>query len=142
MMWRRKQGSLGLLLAIAAAIFVVSSSGLRCMLGPTTCRDGWASPSIGIQGACSWHGGVDHSKEIFAFYGGITAVVGFGFAVAGWVSRRSRSDSVSILCHLCGAPMRRRIARRGKNAGRAFLGCSRFPHCRATQPLAAPSKTA
>lgn len=25
---------------------------------PATCRDGWASPSIGRSGACSWHGGV------------------------------------------------------------------------------------
>ena len=24
----------------------------------TRCRDGWHSPSIGQQGACSWHGGV------------------------------------------------------------------------------------
>lgn len=25
---------------------------------PWTCRDGWRSPSIGKQGACSWHNGV------------------------------------------------------------------------------------
>ncbi len=28
------------------------------LVQPTTCRDGWQSPSIGRRGACSWHGGV------------------------------------------------------------------------------------
>jgi WYL domain-containing protein len=27
------------------------------------CKDGWPSPSIGIQGACSHHGGVDRASE-------------------------------------------------------------------------------
>lgn len=32
----------------------------------TKCRDGWLSPSIGIQGACSQHGGVErHELLIF-----------------------------------------------------------------------------
>ena len=26
------------------------------------CRDGWASASIGQQGACSWHGGLARKK--------------------------------------------------------------------------------
>jgi hypothetical protein len=30
--------------------------------GAVTCRDGWASGSIGSRSACSHHGGVDRSK--------------------------------------------------------------------------------
>lgn len=49
------------------------------LLGPINCRDGWASSSIGRQGACSHHGGVDRSREglviIFMIVGG-----GIGFA--------------------------------------------------------------
>lgn len=39
------------------------------------------------------------------------------------------------VCPQCKAPMVRRVARQGKNAGQAFWGCSRFPECRATQPI-------
>jgi hypothetical protein len=35
---------------------------LGAILGPLKCRDGWASPSIGQSGACSWHGGVDRNR--------------------------------------------------------------------------------
>jgi restriction system protein len=41
----------------------------------------------------------------------------------------------SPACPTCGAPMARRVARQGKNAGQAFWGCSRFPECRATQAI-------
>lgn len=35
-----------------------------------------------------------------------------------------------IICPKCGAPMVKRKAIRGKNAGQEFFGCSRFPACR------------
>lgn len=31
-----------------------------------TCNDGWQSPSIGSQGACSYHGGVEDGISIFS----------------------------------------------------------------------------
>lgn len=31
---------------------------------PMTCNDGWMSPSIGIMGACSHHGGVKRTENI------------------------------------------------------------------------------
>ena len=40
-------------------------------------------------------------------------------------------------CPICGRPMRRRTARNGPNAGEAFWGCSRYPGCNGTRPLAA-----
>lgn len=38
-------------------------------------------------------------------------------------------------CPECGAPMRERTATRGRNAGRAFLGCTDYPSCRGTRDL-------
>jgi predicted RNA-binding Zn-ribbon protein involved in translation (DUF1610 family) len=34
--------------------------------GPLRCEDGWRSPSVGIQGACSSHGGVDYGPVRWA----------------------------------------------------------------------------
>lgn len=39
-------------------------------------------------------------------------------------------------CPQCGSPMVQRVARKGTNAGQPFLGCSRFPECRGTRPVA------
>lgn len=40
-----------------------------------------------------------------------------------------------LLCPDCGSEMQLRTARRGRNAGGQFYGCSRFPHCRGTLSL-------
>jgi len=37
-------------------------------------------------------------------------------------------------CPVCGSAMVRRVAKRGRNAGDAFWGCSRYPACRGTRP--------
>ncbi len=39
-------------------------------------------------------------------------------------------------CPDCGAPMARRTARRGANAGNPFWGCSKYPDCTGTRPVA------
>jgi hypothetical protein len=44
--------------------FLVSLVVLLIVVGPVTCSDGWHSPSIGRQGACSWHGCVDTTPQI------------------------------------------------------------------------------
>jgi len=36
----------------------------------------------------------------------------------------------NIVCFGCGAFMRIRLARKGKNAGNLFLGCENFPNCK------------
>lgn len=59
------------------------------------------------------------------------------------VSSMSSESSVSSLpssstvpaCPSCGAAMKRRTARSGKNSGNAFWGCSKFPDCRGTRPV-------
>lgn len=35
-----------------------------------------------------------------------------------------------VICPKCGAPMVKRVATKGQNAGREFWGCSMFPKCR------------
>ena len=42
-------------------------------------------------------------------------------------------------CPKCDAPMVRRVAKRGKNAGNEFWGCSTFPKCRSIVPIDDPA---
>jgi len=46
--------------------------------------------------------------------------------------KTSMKDSA---CPVCRSPMVMRTARRGKNAGNGFWGCSRFPKCRGTRSI-------
>lgn len=69
---------LGAGLAAFFAMLIVASVVLGRLI-PTTCGDGWQSPSIGRQGACSWHGGVsDHGKGILSLL--LSIAVGVGVA--------------------------------------------------------------
>ncbi len=43
--------------------------------GPLRCRDGWASASVGTQGACSGHGGVDYSPVTKARWAGLLTAI-------------------------------------------------------------------
>jgi len=43
------------------------------------------------------------------------------------------TGSSGLSCPKCGAPMRRRTARKGYRAGRQFWGCSRYPNCDGTR---------
>jgi DNA-binding helix-hairpin-helix protein with protein kinase domain len=38
-------------------------------------------------------------------------------------------------CPRCSSSMRQRLARRGRNAGNYFWGCSRYPSCKGTRPI-------
>jgi restriction system protein len=42
-------------------------------------------------------------------------------------------------CPLCGAPLVKRIARKGAGAGTQFWGCSKYPSCRGTRPWTDPT---
>ena len=42
----------------------------------------------------------------------------------------SSEDSEARRCPKCGSIMVRRTARQGRQAGREFFGCSRYPYCR------------
>lgn len=62
--------------------------------GPPTCRDGWASGSIGRQGACSHHGGVG-SQKLSPITLAVSLAVG---ALAGCIAARGRKVSVTCPC--------------------------------------------
>src|SRR5436190_20034704 len=47
------------------------------------CSDGWASPSIGRQGACSHHGGADKSGAVIATIGLFAGVY-----AGAWVAKK------------------------------------------------------
>jgi restriction system protein len=49
------------------------------------------------------------------------------------VDEGSTSDAP---CPNCGSTMVRRVAKQGTSAGQAFWGCSRYPACRGTRPIA------
>lgn len=51
--------------------------------------------------------------------------------------RRPVTDQSLPGCHACGAPMRQRRSRTAGATQRPFLGCSRWPDCRATRSLPA-----
>jgi restriction system protein len=42
----------------------------------------------------------------------------------------------AVACPSCSKPMVRRLAKRGTTAGAAFWGCSGYPACRGTRPIA------
>jgi DNA-binding helix-hairpin-helix protein with protein kinase domain len=46
----------------------------------------------------------------------------------------SRTTS-TVVCPRCGSKMVQRFARRGRNAGRPFWGCSRYPTCKGTRSI-------
>lgn len=41
----------------------------------------------------------------------------------------------NVLCFACGAQMRIRQAKKGRNAGNLFLGCSNYPNCKGTESM-------
>ncbi len=46
------------------------------------------------------------------------------------------SPNQTMTCPVCTKPMVRRVAKRGANAGREFWGCTGYPECRGTRPIA------
>lgn len=139
---------------LIAAIIVCALVSIACGFlafqlndpSPATCADGWRSPSIGRPGACSWHGGVKHEFNL----SGLFAVVSLfaGAASLGLIldaqkygtpkqnedsklaTKENESKKPDVVCPVCRAPMRLRIARKGPYKGNRFWGCSRYPNCR------------
>lgn len=44
-------------------------------------------------------------------------------------------ESETVACKRCGAPMVIKTAKKGESAGRQFLVCTKFPHCKEMQDL-------
>ena len=47
---------------------------------------------------------------------------------------KDAADSAAPSCPDCGGPMRKMIARKGRNAGKPFWSCCDYPHCHGTRP--------
>jgi ssDNA-binding Zn-finger/Zn-ribbon topoisomerase 1 len=44
--------------------------------------------------------------------------------------KQQKPEAENLVCPRCGAPMVKRIAKKGANVGNEFYGCSNFPKCR------------
>lgn len=143
-----------LVISIFAGIVAIYAMGqiTSKVFGPARCRDGWDSPSIGRQGACSHHGGVNRSGENFAMLlmfgsGGLVGAMVYQSRL--WGGERAPLPRPPVSkpppprlpdgqrhivphCRQCGSPMQLRVARRGRFAGKRFFGCTKYPMCTAT----------
>lgn len=140
--------------ALALFVGIGSCTGSSAISNATmysyrACADGWPSHSIGIQGACSHHGGVVTRKidkrtdvQRYACYALNAAsiigwIAGLSLLVGLFETKDCVSQSVHVTppvdtprCPRCSRPMIRRRARRGPYAGELFWGCSAYPSCR------------
>ena len=72
--WRWIRYGIAFLVALITFVFLLKVFGVFDPAPLMTCNDGWPSPSIGIMGACSHHGGVKRPENIkplmclFAFF--------------------------------------------------------------------------
>lgn len=78
--------------AVGAMAFIASMLIIGAFMGPTTCNSGWQSGSIGRQGACSHHGGVDRTPGTLRFMVSLGVGVWAGIIVA---RRRDRAAVAS-----------------------------------------------
>ncbi len=112
---------------------------IRYFLPELACEDGWGSASIGRQGACSHHGGVDNSPLVYTLLFSLF----LGFLIATFFNRKEddhlrRIDKQKIeelkrnspSCPKCGSYMLKKLARKGKYSGKDFWGCARYPECK------------
>lgn len=129
------------------------------LIPPSVCKDGWPSPSIGHQGACSHHHGVA-TNWIAVLVTLVSA--GGGVAVCKWLGARhdraTREErarfeqeqsaklkrkqatagpgvSASPVCPSCGSTMRLRLARKGRFRGQQFWGCRTYPRCKGVRAI-------
>lgn len=63
-------------LAITTLFIVIFSLGVN-LFGYVGCGDGWNSPSIGLRGACSHHGGVDSNILLIFLIAGCLSGIAF-----------------------------------------------------------------
>lgn len=76
---------------------------------------------------------MEHLLESFKADGGFTENL---TAERLAVLKAQSSDDGSPACPLCGKPMVKRVAKKGRNSGIEFWSCSDYPNCRGTCPVA------
>ncbi len=118
------------------------------MVGPVICEDGWHSPSIGRQGACSHHGGVNNDPQnavgFLSFLSGIAGCFYSYKRMSKFAEKRIREEKELAKKiyeekhkndpHCPKHPGERMIKveeRRG-----SFWRCPRYPRCKKTKKIA------
>lgn len=117
---------------VAIAIFFCLFSLMSSFVDPPTCRDGWRSSSIGTQGACSHHGGVEYDPvSYFVLPISFTATLFSFFLVSGtpFIAKGTRAylRKGKVFCPECDSEMQSRNGRYG-----LFFGCTKYPQCKST----------
>lgn len=97
---REGQGSAVLRIAnypktCAIVAFIVLLFVCGRLAGPTTCRSGWQSPSIGSRGACAHHGGVDRTKFSIIFFVSAAGAIGIWWLLARRNQRLAESEAIA-----------------------------------------------
>lgn len=64
--------------AIGLVAFVMAMTVIGMNMGPTRCNSGWKSSSIGRQGACSHHGGVNRTPGTLRLLASMAVGIGAG----------------------------------------------------------------
>ncbi|MBD9416995.1 topoisomerase DNA-binding C4 zinc finger domain-containing protein [Pseudomonas sp. PDM16] len=142
-----------------AAVFILTLILLKLIIGPVTCNSGWKSPSIGRSGACSHHGGVAGWKGSLPILlsGGAALWFFISFSPKSTPPRvtttsaelpsgtnstqpvtpptpnSERKSQNIVTCPRCSSLMSLRTAKKGKNPGSKFWGCSKYPRCKGTR---------
>jgi restriction system protein len=80
------------------------------------------------------------TNEAIEFAKGKPITLVDGAALSQLIGDVQKSPKIQVevkdtVCPVCRSPMVMRTARRGKNAGNGFWGCSRFPKCRGTRSI-------
>lgn len=78
-------------LAVGMTTFFVCIVVFAYVVGPVACSDSWVSPSIGRQGACSWHGGVSY----IPLYLGVLVSLVMAFVSSNIAARFGRKSDVA-----------------------------------------------
>lgn len=73
---------------------------LSILIGGAVCSDGWASASIGRQGACSSHGGIDRTVDVIKFLlsigATVWAVVAYSAGREKWLAKLRANSEIPI----------------------------------------------
>lgn len=77
-------------------------------------------------------GQIERTMETFAAEGGFTERMS---RVRLETRDAQAAASGAPACPECGKPMRKIVARKGRNAGHPFWGCSGYPECKATREI-------
>lgn len=137
---------------IGLVVFIVTYVAIGSIQGPTVCRDGWRSPSIGRSGACSHHGGIDRGPAGLRFIVSLLLGIGSGFLPQTLASLRNagsaesetsnrqtaqaRDTSRDRPCRRCGGVMRPIMFKPKSSPPRAIWQCLDFPACIGAETVA------